>query len=219
MSCAAAARQYAGQGCNVLPLEPGGKRPAGRLVPHGVHDATTDLATIGRWWRAEPDANLGIGTGEGLAVADVDRRDGGPDTLAAYCQNTGARLPSTPEVATGDGRHLYFTGSPDAASRRGGAGGAARVAGRGRASGRLRATSAGTLGADRARGLPGGRAPRRGRPVRRPPARAAPGRRGVLHLVLAWNRYANRPPLPDAEVGRIVDDLAAKELAKYRAAA
>jgi len=102
------AREYVGQGLAVLPLEPGGKTSLGRLVRRGLHDATHDLATVEKWWRAEPKANIGLRTGEGLAVLDVDRRNGGEETLGAYLQNTGARIPLTPEVATGDGRHLYF---------------------------------------------------------------------------------------------------------------
>jgi len=95
------AREYVGQGLALLPLEPGGKAPLGRLVRRGLHDATRDLATVEKWWRAEAKANVGIRTGEGLAVLDVDRRHGGEETLGAHLQNTG-------EVATGDGRHLYF---------------------------------------------------------------------------------------------------------------
>ena len=103
------AREYVGQGLAVLPLEPGEKAPLGRLVRRGLHDATRDLATVEKWWRAEPEANIGLRTGEGLAVLDVDRRHGGEETLGAYLHNTGARIPLTPEVATGgDGRHLYF---------------------------------------------------------------------------------------------------------------
>jgi len=56
-----------------MPLVPGGKRP---LTDHGVKDATTDEATIRGWWARWPDANIGIATGHGLVVIDVDRRRG-----------------------------------------------------------------------------------------------------------------------------------------------
>ena len=34
--------KYAHEGQPVFPCEPRGKRPAGRLVPHGLKEATTD---------------------------------------------------------------------------------------------------------------------------------------------------------------------------------
>ena len=72
-----AALGYAGRGWPVLPIEPRGKAPLGRLVPHGVLDATTDPARIRAWWRARPDANVGIATGApGPDVLDVDTKHG-----------------------------------------------------------------------------------------------------------------------------------------------
>jgi len=110
-----AAEHYAALGLPVLPLEVGGKAPAGRLVPHGFKDATTDLATIRAWWAAVPDANVGIATGHPLpgggvlAVLDVDPREGGDITLDALLTRHGARLPVGPEARSGgDGWHHYF---------------------------------------------------------------------------------------------------------------
>lgn len=110
-----AAEHYAALGLPVLPLEVGGKAPAGRLVPHGFKDATTDLATIRAWWAAVPDANVGIATGHPLpgggvlAVLDVDPREGGDITLDALLSRHGARLPVGPEARSGgDGWHHYF---------------------------------------------------------------------------------------------------------------
>jgi hypothetical protein len=37
-----------------------GKAPIGRLVKHGISDATTNTSTIDRWWRAMPDANINV---------------------------------------------------------------------------------------------------------------------------------------------------------------
>lgn len=58
----------------VLPLEPGGKRPLGRLVVHGLHDATLSAVRVQQWWAARPDANVGVATGQkaGIVVIDVD---------------------------------------------------------------------------------------------------------------------------------------------------
>ncbi len=250
------AREYVGQGLAVLPLEPGGKAPFGRLVPRGLHDATADLGTLERWLRAEPEANLGIRTGEGLAVLDVDRRNDGERTLDAYIQNTATRLPLTPEVATGDGRHLYFAAPSGLPSQNLGsgldlkAGGGYVVAppsvhpngrlytwqpGRGLGEVPLAKLPASLIGGGSSVASAGQRPPGHWAQIAR--GGFAEGQRHagtvqyvghllglrldpeeVLYLVLAWNRQTNRPPLPDAEVSRIVDDLAAKELAKYRRA-
>jgi hypothetical protein len=57
-----------------------GKHP---LERGGFHNATTDAATIERWWAHGP-WNIGIRTGavSGLVVLDVDPRHGGDETLA-----------------------------------------------------------------------------------------------------------------------------------------
>src|SRR2546425_11678815 len=45
--------------------------------------ATTDPETITNWWTNWPDANVGVCTGNGLLVVDVDPRHGGEERLAA----------------------------------------------------------------------------------------------------------------------------------------
>jgi hypothetical protein len=72
-----AAVSYAARGWPVLPLEPGTKHPLGRLVPHGLKNASTDAGLIRTWWKAEPRANIGLVTGAAFDVLDVD----GPDAL------------------------------------------------------------------------------------------------------------------------------------------
>src|SRR5580704_3682833 len=53
------------------------KHPIGRLVPNGFKDASNDPATIEKWWRQEPNANIGVATGQsGLTVLDVDGPEG-----------------------------------------------------------------------------------------------------------------------------------------------
>jgi hypothetical protein len=111
-----AAARYAALGLPVLPLEPAGKAPLGRLVRRGVKDATTDPATLRRWWQSTRDANVGVACGHPLpgggvlAVLDVDPRDSGDLTLDALLAKNGARLPLGPEVRTGgDGWHHYFS--------------------------------------------------------------------------------------------------------------
>lgn len=72
MTLADVAIGYAGRGWPVFPLEPGAKRPAGRLVPHGLKQATADPGQIRAWWQAEPRANIGLVTGVGFDALDLD---------------------------------------------------------------------------------------------------------------------------------------------------
>jgi len=77
---AEAALVYAAAGIPVFPLCPGDKIPR---VAHGFHAATTDLACIRAWWQEQPEANIGVPTGEasGLIVLDIDPRHGGDASL------------------------------------------------------------------------------------------------------------------------------------------
>lgn len=92
-----------------VPLEPCGKKPAVRAWPTWA--ATPE--SVRRYWAVTPDANVGIRTGGGLVVLDVDPRAGGHDLLADL-ENEHGPLPPTVEVLTGGGgRHLYFRGPAD----------------------------------------------------------------------------------------------------------
>lgn len=89
------------------------KRSCDRVGKHprtknGLTDATTDESAIRAWWSATPDANIGIATGRGLVVIDIDpaRADEGLSQFESA-------LPTTPLVHTGsNGRHHYLRG-PD----------------------------------------------------------------------------------------------------------
>jgi len=100
------ALRHAGLGRRVLPLEPGGKGPCGRLVPRGVHDATTDAGRIRAWWEAEPAANVGVAMGGGLVGVDEDPRNGGDVSLGAAVAENGP-LPGTLTTVTPGGGHHY----------------------------------------------------------------------------------------------------------------
>jgi hypothetical protein len=92
---------YAARGWPVFPLE--GKRPL--KGSRGFRDSTTDLAVIESWWSEHPDWNIGIATGSGLLVVDVDAKSGGLDTLHGL-----PTLPATPSSVTGGGgQHFFFT--------------------------------------------------------------------------------------------------------------
>ena len=98
-----------GAGCSCW--DPGcgqvGKHPLGSLVPHGVHDATSNRARILAWWTRHPQANIGLATGHVFDVLDVDGPQGAQAirTLAA----THDLRSSGPLVRTGGGGwHFYL---------------------------------------------------------------------------------------------------------------
>jgi hypothetical protein len=116
----AAALRYAAAGLSVLPLhtptESGctctagtgctsvGKHPRLR---HGLHDASTDPALVRRWWACWPHANVGLATGAGLDVCDVDT----PDALRQLLDLLDVIRPAGPLVRTGQGWHLWYASS------------------------------------------------------------------------------------------------------------
>ncbi len=116
-----AALDYADRGWAVLPLrsvsnghcscgksdcKSPGKHPR---TTNGFKDATTNEVDIRKWWAKCPDANVGIATGavSGIIVLDIDRRNGGIESLARLEKEHGF-LPETHKVLTGDGFHFYF---------------------------------------------------------------------------------------------------------------
>ena len=71
--------------------------------------ASTDPAVIRAWWAERPTANVGIVTGprSGLAVLDVDPRNGGAESLATLRRVID--VPPTLAVRTGSGGlHLFY---------------------------------------------------------------------------------------------------------------
>jgi hypothetical protein len=97
-----------------------GKHPRTR---NGVHDATTDRATVAEWWRCWPRANIAVATGEtsGIVVADIDSRHGGADAWRTL--TAGRSRIEAPVVLTGAGWHVWFAHSgrpvPNSAGRLG----------------------------------------------------------------------------------------------------
>ncbi len=104
------ALRYSRLGWPVFPLRPNDKVPLGALAPHGCLDATSDVATIRRWWSEVPEAGVGLRTGRasGLVALDIDPQPGGLQSLAQLEAEHGP-LPDTVEAVTGGGgRHLLF---------------------------------------------------------------------------------------------------------------
>lgn len=103
--------------CGIPDCGSAGKHPLGRLVPHGVKDATTDPKTIAGWWRRYPQANIGIATGarSGVVVLDVDAHHGGGAAVERLERELGP-LPPGPVVRTPNGgEHRYFRHPRDGA--------------------------------------------------------------------------------------------------------
>ncbi len=95
---------------NVFPLQPGKKTPA---TPHGCKDATSDPGRIMEWWGASQLYNVGLATGGGLVVLDVDiDHDAGKygDETLAELERQHGPLPDTWICLTGGGGvHYYFS--------------------------------------------------------------------------------------------------------------
>lgn len=120
---ARAAAYYARWGWRVFPLGMHKKRPGipsahpegdplrgickgecGRLG-HGLHDATTDVEQIGRWWKT--NYNIGLATGHHFDVIDVDVKSGGVQSFLKLLEK--GSLPEVHGVAAtaSGGMHLY----------------------------------------------------------------------------------------------------------------
>jgi Bifunctional DNA primase/polymerase, N-terminal len=99
----AAALGYASNGWEVLPLRPGRKEPA---TAHGLHDASSDVDQVRRWWNDVPAANVGLRTGGRFDILDIDS----PDAFERLVGHIGDPdlIPSTRTVKTARGWHLYF---------------------------------------------------------------------------------------------------------------
>ncbi len=107
-----AALAYADAGLPVFPCVPGGKTP---LTHTGYREATTSARRIRGWWAWQPNANIGIATGHGVDVLDIDVHPGGDgyDVLerlhAAGLVSGALQAVRTPS----GGVHLYFPSDPD----------------------------------------------------------------------------------------------------------
>src|SRR4051794_37957853 len=93
---------YAALGLRVIPLHRGSKLPR---IERWQERATGDPATIRRWFR-DPDGNIGLLMGGGLAARDVDPRRGGEQSCRELARRP--RLPAAAEAVTGSGARHYL---------------------------------------------------------------------------------------------------------------
>lgn len=104
-----AALLYASKGWRVFPLRPRSKNPA---TKHGFKDATADESTIRRWWSENPEYNVGIATGRGLCVVDVDDKEKnavqGSDALRDWEYENGRISDTVTAISGTGGTHYYF---------------------------------------------------------------------------------------------------------------
>jgi Bifunctional DNA primase/polymerase, N-terminal len=88
-----------------------GKHPLGQLVPHGLHEATTNRARVMAWWTRYPRANIGLATGQLFDVLDLDGPEG-VAALQAFAHQHDLELPARGPVARSGrpeaGWHYYL---------------------------------------------------------------------------------------------------------------
>ena len=106
---------YARRGLPVFPCN--GKQPA---TEHGYKDATCEPGQIRRWWEANPEFNVAVATGKGIAVLDVDPDHGGDESLRELLDEHGDVV--TAVVETGGGGLHYWFRVPDGVEVRNSAG-------------------------------------------------------------------------------------------------
>jgi hypothetical protein len=99
-----AALDYSEKGWRVFPLTAKSKVPMAGTK--GLHEATTDPATIVEWWTKHPNANIGLRGGGGLCIVDADVKNGkdGLRSLEAMEVDTDTLSVCTPS----GGRHFYY---------------------------------------------------------------------------------------------------------------
>jgi hypothetical protein len=98
-----AALDWVHRGLPVFPLRPRNKIPF--KDSQGFKDATRDEAIIRNWWRRTPKANIGVATGNGYFVIDIDAPDA-QQWFAEECGRLGCEQTLT--VKTARGWHVFF---------------------------------------------------------------------------------------------------------------
>jgi hypothetical protein len=100
--------QYLGREWRLLICHPLGKAPLGKLVPHGVDDATSDPDVLAEWFAEYPDANWAVACGApGPQVLDIDYPDRAPERVLAAAR----QAPIVRSHRTERSGHAYFEGT------------------------------------------------------------------------------------------------------------
>ena len=112
MSLREQALSLAERGWPVFPIKAGQKNPP--VVKFGT-EATTDRQKVEKWWRSDSSKrNIGIRTGDGLVVLDLDVKADGPNSLIKLLHERQEVLPDTYAVKThSGGAHYYFKTNRD----------------------------------------------------------------------------------------------------------
>lgn len=94
----------AGCSCGKVDCHSIGKHPR---TSQGLLDASADLTVVESWWRAWPNANVGLRTGVWADVLDLDSQDAVRE-FEALVRGAGVDLKLLPSVFTAKGLHFYF---------------------------------------------------------------------------------------------------------------
>lgn len=100
-----AANNYIYLGFSVFPLKENTKDD--QVVSSWINDATRDKEQVALWWQKNPNYNLGVKTGNGYIVIDVDNINGknGNKVIEKFLDE----FPETRIVRTpNDGMHIYY---------------------------------------------------------------------------------------------------------------
>lgn len=100
-----AALDAANAGFRVFPLAANGRTPLREGWPE---EATTDRATIERWWRESPASNIGVATGRGLVVVDADCKYDRPGLVSLVELELDGLPPSFRVRTPSGGVHVYL---------------------------------------------------------------------------------------------------------------
>ena len=99
------ALNYAKKGFKIFPLKPNTKGE--QVLESWKYESTTNLNQIDYWWNKNPNYNIGLVTGNGLLVIDIDVKNG-KDGLQSIKKH-GKGLPTTAIIKTpSGGYHLYY---------------------------------------------------------------------------------------------------------------
>jgi Bifunctional DNA primase/polymerase, N-terminal/Primase C terminal 2 (PriCT-2)/Protein of unknown function (DUF3987) len=96
--------------CGDVSCKSAGKHPFERFAPQGHHSATTDEATIRKWFSSESDLNISISLEHSNLVAvDIDPRNGGLMTMEALEAKHGDLVSDVLQLTAGGGEHRVFS--------------------------------------------------------------------------------------------------------------